>query len=1308
MTAEDEVCNGAVSEAAGIEEKSEFKARSFQDLSESGLNGIGNHDQADDPEDSYVLVTDVGDSSSDGNCMASVDGSPWHESSAPVEIELDARNENPEGADVGKHGDVEGGDESFTLVNGSPDVPFISIGRDRDTVGEENKYLEEWSNQNGKTDVVNGEIDPTSTEGGFVNAASTNENPSVANGVLLGIEVSVGDEDEIRDKLAFSKPECRAESEIKKTAQSNGMIERSEEAEVAKFEDQNGEIGVVAEAEPDTAVRKPESGAESEIKKADESNGKIERSEEAEVAKFEDQSGKIGVVAEAEMDTAFRKPECGAEYEINKSNESNGNIERSEKDEAAKFEDQNGKIGVVPEAESDMVEDQLISEASRGVEENQEFKVPNLILVVESEEVETKSSLSPFDKQETVEDEAESALGKEAMEDQKSDIDTEKDDQYGLDKDKAVERNVDCNVRMVSDEVLEVKDEGVSGVYHVEGSMTYPEDAINSRDGNGATPQISVSERVAGASGPTQKIPASGVQFHRPLNEVQISDAETAGVISSVPVDGSESESFEKEHVHLDSFETSTIDDVCSGSDRIVVSNEKEPISLGSELSTDSEDYRNPPVSAVKLEPEAHNSSAVNHGQIQKIPASRVHVHRPANEVQFSDAETAGVISSLPVDDSESEVVSNDKEPISQGSELSAEFEDDRNPPVSAVKLETEAHNSSAVNHVDVSSERDATSGSDILDTFVSDKVTKEDVSGVAVTKPFNFFVRTPRYSDEKLQEQIRIAVLEVNEKTKLRDCIRAQIQEKRAKNQNNGIDYEYAKGEDRSLKKLLKEKRIEIDSLQSVINKAKNATSMEDLNSQIKTIEHMIQHETLPLKEEKQFIHEIKQLREQLSSSKCSQNEIQQALEQREQAEERLKTLRKELGNLKDTSSKTQTVCDEAESKYNVEHKKVKELQAQFRAADDIRQEAYAKYLCLSKELSQKRKNFFKFKNDSARATYHAFNDDRKTLYRHCVNVVENFMELWNGNNEFRSEYVRLNTRSTLRRFGTLDGRSLGPDEKPPILPSHVRERNDKVVSVTANADSISRSPTMELKPETNFENVSSDIHSSKKETESKEKTVITREPAKSKQVNSLATVSSMDEEKVEVQEEPIKTKEELELIRKAEEEEAEAELKEQRRLEEIVKAKEARERKQRRDEKTQKREELKARKETEQKEKKREKKSRKKERKKAATTSTSASMDLQDDASSITCVESIKEEASTQVNDISTKKPKMSRVMASKQNKTRSVLPPPSLRNRNRRKWQQWMWIILVSLLVLILFWLGNMGVFSSVNSKLQGTGF
>ncbi|XP_075515893.1 uncharacterized protein LOC142550701 [Primulina tabacum] len=1273
MTAEKEICNGAVSEVAGIEEKSEFKARSFQDLAKPELNGIGNHDKTHDPEDSYVLLTDVGDPSADGKDVAAVDGSPRHESNAPIEllgIELDALNRNPDGVSAGKHGNAEGGDESFTLVNGSTDVQSISLvegGVDQDTVNED-KCLEELSDQNRENQCC---------EWGrrsYINGGGNWER-----GECQG---SVRDEDEIQDKLVVNKPASEAESEINKAEDSNGKYQKrirnlkfrtwewfadSGEEEVPKnllspSDKQKTVEDEVESALGQEAMQEEKCDQESEVPNL----GMVADSGEEEEPKNLSSPSDKEETVEDEVESALgqeamQEEKCDQESEV----PNLGMVADSgEEEEPKNLSSPSDKEETV----EDEVESALGQEAMQDTKCDQESEVPNLGMVADSgEEEEPKNLSSPSDKEETVEDEVESALGKEAMQEEKCDIDPENDVQYCLDKDKVVQSNVVCEVGTSCDEVLEV-----------EGNIIYPDDVVNCRDGTGSTP-LGVSERETGASGETQKISASSAQIQRPANEVQISDAETAGVIiSSLPSDGSESESFGNEPIHLDSLETCSVDGVCSGSDiRTVVSNGMEPISQGSELTADFKDDHNPPVSAVKLEPEAHNSSGADH------------------------------------------VVVTSEEDATSGLEVIDSFVSDKGAMLLSADVKAMVGGATGIDDGSLLAKNAGTGNSCSVDISMasaesgSDTVTEKDVSGVAVTKPFNFFVRTPRYSDEKLQEQIRIAELEVNEKTKLRDSIQAQIQEKRAKNQNNGIDYEYAKGEDRSVKKLIKEKRMEIDSLQSVINKAKNATSIEDLNCRIKTIEHMIQHETLPLKEEKQLIHEIKQLkqlREQLSSSNCSQSEIQQALEQREQAEERLKTLRKELSNLKYTASKAQTACDEAEGKYNVEHKKVKELQAHFRAADDVRQEAYAKFLSLSKELSQKRKNFFKFKNDSATATYNAFTDDRKKLYQRCVNEVENFMELWNGNNEFRSEYVRLNTRSTLRRFGTLDGRSLGPDEKPPILPSYVRERNDKAVSVPANADLISKSPHMELKPEAKIENATSDVHSIKKETESKEKTATTRGPAKSKQVNSLATVSGMDEEKVEVQEEPIKTKEELELIRIAEElrrEKTEANLKEQRRLEEIAKAKEARERKQRRDEKAQKREELKARKEAEQKEKEREKKSRKNERRKAGASSISASTDLQDDASSITCVEISKVEASTQVNDVSVKKPKTSRVMVSKQKQTRSTLPP-FLRNRNRRKWQQWMWVSLISLVVLVLFWLGNMGVFSSVNSKLRGSGF
>ncbi|KAL8523836.1 hypothetical protein ACS0TY_013708 [Phlomoides rotata] len=570
-------------------------------------------------------------------------------------------------------------------------------------------------------------------------------------------------------------------------------------------------------------------------------------------------------------------------------------------------------------------------------------------------------------------------------------------------------------------------------------------------------------------------------------------------------------------------------------------------------------------------------------------------------------------------------------------------------------------------------------------------------------TKPFNFLIRVPRFNDENLREQIRVAKIHVDEKTKLRDAVQIQIQEKRANSQIHGIDYEYAKSEARSVRKLVRSKRMEIDSLQSVINKAKNALSIEDIDSQIYNMEHMIQHETLPLKEEKQLIREIKQLkqlREQLSSNMGSQDEIKQAIEQRGEVEERLKILRKELDILKNRVLKAEATATEAEKKYDDENKKVKEFQAQFRAADDVRQAAYAQWQNLRKELSKKSEYFFKYKDDAAVASNYAYSRDTEALYLLCMNQVDNFMELWNTNDEFRREYAKFNTRSTVRRFGTLDGRALGPDEVPPHLPSYADERERRMASTSVKVDLASRIPSPEVKQETPNENTTFDNKVTKKATESNYQKV-TKEPAISVQANGL------DTHFVEVYKEPIRSKDEIESLRREEEkrrEEAEAKLKEQRRVEALAKANEARERKKRQAEKLQMRADLKTQKEAEQREKEREKRLRKKERKKGAVTdgNDTKSINCESGPSSESAAESSKD--IEVVNETVSKKQPQKPWWLGKQSKAKSI--PPPLRNRNKKKLQQWMWVGVTSVMILVLFWLGNIGVFSNVALKRRGT--
>ncbi|KHN14591.1 60S ribosomal protein L5-1 [Glycine soja] len=84
----------------------------------------------------------------------------------------------------------------------------------------------------------------------------------------------------------------------------------------------------------------------------------------------------------------------------------------------------------------------------------------------------------------------------------------------------------------------------------------------------------------------------------------------------------------------------------------------------------------------------------------------------------------------------------------------------------------------------------------------------------------------------------------------------------------------------------LLKSKCQEIDSVQSIINILNNVIFVGDIDGKIRSMEHMIEHETLPLNKEKQLIREIKQLKqncEELSSNMKKQDQSQQSVDNKD-----------------------------------------------------------------------------------------------------------------------------------------------------------------------------------------------------------------------------------------------------------------------------------------------------------------------------------------------------------------------------------------------------------------------------------------
>ncbi|MCH91180.1 microtubule-associated protein futsch-like, partial [Trifolium medium] len=174
------------------------------------------------------------------------------------------------------------------------------------------------------------------------------------------------------------------------------------------------------------------------------------------------------------------------------------------------------------------------------------------------------------------------------------------------------------------------------------------------------------------------------------------------------------------------------------------------------------------------------------------------------------------------------------------------------------------------------------------------------------------------------------------------------------------GQEFRAALQEERAARELLKAKRQEMDSVQSTMSRLNNAISVGDIDGKIRNMEHMIQHETLPLKEEKQLIRQIKQLKQtrgELSTIIAKQDQSQ-SLDDKESIEEqtkRLQLLRKELDVLRNNVLKAETITKAAKKKSDEESNQLSKVMARYKAADDTRQEAFVKLQILRRQLHEK-----------------------------------------------------------------------------------------------------------------------------------------------------------------------------------------------------------------------------------------------------------------------------------------------------------------------------------------------------------------
>ncbi|CAN6218193.1 unnamed protein product [Urochloa humidicola] len=564
------------------------------------------------------------------------------------------------------------------------------------------------------------------------------------------------------------------------------------------------------------------------------------------------------------------------------------------------------------------------------------------------------------------------------------------------------------------------------------------------------------------------------------------------------------------------------------------------------------------------------------------------------------------------------------------------------------------------------------------------------------------YIIKVPRFTGEDLWAKTQAAQAHLDQLTQKRDAINRRKQEQKAVCDQYREKLEAARRVEREARAAHGEKKNDLNSLRSVIGKMQQANSIEEIDETIAMKERNMQHVTISLSDEKALIkeiHDLKAQRKQLASNIGSKAEINEAINQKDHIHERHKALKKDsdvlFTNLKSLEENTRKILKSLDD----ERGALKKLNEEYRAANDLRQKAYSEWSELKQEPNKKNQYFFAYRASRNTADTLKMDGDVRRLQSHCKDQIERVMEMWNRDEDFRKQYVEANKISTLKRFGTLDGRRLGPDEDPPVIPSRrpmftspLTASSPDVPTVTSVPAPVLAAPASASIPakEDSFPVLPSPQIS---------KRAKSKASGGSTQNENNAVTASEAEDIKQAEKEKVRLEEELELARKAEElarkeeelrKERAAAEKERLRLEQKAKAKEAEERKRRKAEKEKERAEFKARKEAEE----REKKKAKKDKKKGSTPVDPSTVGESNAAALATAdTDSNASDNSREVDVPQPTPPKRLSKPAAAIKQLNRVQPMPApLRNRGRRKMRQYILIAAAVLSVLALFVAGN----------------
>ncbi|KAI5058819.1 hypothetical protein GOP47_0026989 [Adiantum capillus-veneris] len=291
------------------------------------------------------------------------------------------------------------------------------------------------------------------------------------------------------------------------------------------------------------------------------------------------------------------------------------------------------------------------------------------------------------------------------------------------------------------------------------------------------------------------------------------------------------------------------------------------------------------------------------------------------------------------------------------------------------------------------------------------------------------YLIRIPRSVDEKLRNEIKSAEVRLEQTIKKRDVHKAALQVKKNAKMDLLEKLKPIREKERACREALQGKRMELEPFSAALTKFRSAqnrgqdicSSEEELNDKIAEIQFRIQHESIPLKEEKLLLREIKQLestRSQVCANSALQAELMENLGPKEEIQDQAKFLRQDLDTIRKEHRQAWAEYDALDREINKLNEAIEELRQQYEKANAAQQDAYVAVRELKRQENSKNDPFYQNKRDVQAVRDLAAQKKVEEVEEICTKQVEDFMTIWNKDSKFRAEYVKSNERSTARSW--------------------------------------------------------------------------------------------------------------------------------------------------------------------------------------------------------------------------------------------------------------------------------------------------